>query len=127
MNMQDSIVVSGLVATTPRFIKTSEGLAIASFRLASAQKRIDPVTGEVKDTDTNWYTVSAFGQLAENMAKSIEKGTRVIVSGRLRIRDWESTDRSGTTVEIEANIIGHDLNWGTSEFTRVSAAELASV
>jgi single-strand DNA-binding protein len=41
-----------------------------------------------------------------------------MVSGRLKIRDWENTDRSGTTVEIEADNLGHDLFWGTSTFTR---------
>ncbi len=44
------------------------------------------------------------------------------MTGRLRIRDWENTDRSGTTVEIEADTIGHDMFWGTSQFTRVSTA-----
>jgi single-strand DNA-binding protein len=41
-----------------------------------------------------------------------------MVSGRLKIRDWENTDRSGTTVEIEADNLGHDLFWGTGTFTR---------
>lgn len=117
--MSDIITLTGLVATTPRHLTTSEGLAITSFRLASSQRRFDRAQQKWIDADTNWYTVSAFRALATNAAVSVVKGDRVIVTGRLRIRDWENTDRSGTTVEIEADSIGHDMFWGTSSFTRV--------
>ena len=116
--MTDTITLTGLVATTPRHLVTSEGLAITSFRLASSLRRFDRATNRWVDGDTNWYTVSAFRALADNCAESINKGDRVIVTGRLRIRDWENTDRSGTTVEVEAEVIGHDLSWGTSSYTR---------
>lgn len=116
--MSDTISVTGLVATTPRHITTSEGLAITSFRLASSQRRYDRTQQRWIDADTNWYTVSCFRGLASNAAGSVAKGDRVMVSGRLKIRDWENTDRSGTTVEIEAENLGHDLFWGTSTFTR---------
>jgi single-strand DNA-binding protein len=122
--MSDTITLTGLVATTPRHLTTSEGLAITSFRLASSQRRFDRAAQRWIDADTNWYTVSAFRALATNAATSVVKGDRVIVTGRLRIRDWENTDRSGTTVEVEADTIGHDMFWGTSVFTRVSAASL---
>jgi single-strand DNA-binding protein len=116
--MSDTISVTGLVATTPRHITTSEGLAITSFRLASSQRRYDRTQQRWIDADTNWYTVSCFRGLASNAAGSVVKGDRIMVSGRLKIRDWENTDRSGTTVEIEADNLGHDLFWGTSAFTR---------
>lgn len=116
--MSDIISVTGLVATTPRHITTSEGLAITSFRLASSQRRYDRTQQRWIDADTNWYTVSCFRGLASNAAGSVVKGDRIMVSGRLKIRDWENTDRSGTTVEIEADNLGHDLFWGTSTFTR---------
>jgi single-strand DNA-binding protein len=114
------MTITGLVATTPRHITTADGLAITSFRLASSQRRYDKVQQRWIDADTNWYTVSCFRDLATNTATSVNKGDRVIVSGRLRIRDWENTDRSGTTVEIEAENIGHDLAWGTATYTRVA-------
>jgi single-strand DNA-binding protein len=104
------------------FLAMTGGLAITSFRLASSQRRFDRGQQKWIDADTNWYTVSAFRGLASNAAVSIVKGDRVVVTGRLRIRDWENTDRSGTTVEIEADTIGHDMFWGTSQFQRVSAA-----
>jgi single-strand DNA-binding protein len=121
--MNDVMNVSGLVATTPRYLMTSEGLQILSFRLASSQRRYDRASQRWVDGDTNWYTVSAFRGLAGNARDSIKKGDRVLVYGRLRVRDWENVDRSGTTVEIEADAIGHDMNWGTSEFVRVRSTE----
>jgi single-strand DNA-binding protein len=118
--MTDLITLTGLVATTPRHITTSEGLAITSFRLASSQRRYDRVQQSWIDGDTNWYTVSAFRNLAQNAATSVSKGDRVILTGRVRIRDWENTDRSGTTVEVEAESVGHDLTWGTAVYTRTT-------
>ena len=120
--MTDNITLTGLVATTPRHLTTSEGLAITSFRLASSQRRFDRPSNRWVDGDTNWYTVSTFRVLAENAAASVSKGDRVIVSGKLRIRDWENTDRSGTTVEVEAETLGHDLSWGISTYTRNSSS-----
>ncbi len=116
--MTDSITLTGLVATAPRHIVTSEGLAISSFRLASTQRRFDRSTERWIDGDTNWYTITGFRQLAINVASSVGKGQRVVVVGRLKIREWENGERSGTTIEVEADSVGHDLAWGTSVFTR---------
>lgn len=116
--MSDSISVAGLVATTPRHVVTPDGLPITSFRLASAQRRFDRSQQRWIDAETNWFTVTAFRQLAINSSQSISKGDRVVISGRLRVRDWDNGERSGTSVEIEADSLGHDLGWGTSEFVR---------
>jgi single-strand DNA-binding protein len=105
-----SITTTGLVATTPRYLITAEGLEILSFRLAST----------VSDSITNWYTITAFRELATSCRDSIEKGHRVVVSGNLKIRDWDNGERTGTSVEVEADVIGHDLNYGTTTFTRTN-------
>lgn len=125
--MTDIITITGLVATTPRHLVTSEDLHITSFRLASSQRRFDRATNRWVDGDTNWYTVTGFRTLAKSMAESIQKGDRVVVAGKLRIRDWENTDRSGTTVEVEAEIVGHDLNWSTVTAKRIPSHELEEV
>ncbi len=119
--MSDHITVTGLIATAPRHIVTSEGLAITSFRLASSQRRFDRGRSEWVDGETNWYTVTGFRKLAINAAASLQKGDRVVVSGRLRIRDWSQGERAGTTVEIEADALGHDVAWGVSRFTRAAS------
>jgi single-strand DNA-binding protein len=116
--MTDKITVVGLVATTPRHLTTSDGLPITSFRLACSYRRFDRTENKWVDGETNWYTVSSFKQLAINTASSINKGDRILVTGDLRIRDWDNGERSGTSIEIEATAIGHDVSWGTSTFTR---------
>lgn len=110
--------VSGLVATTPRHLVTQDGLPITSFRLASSKRVFDKTQDKWVDGETNWFTVTSFGDLAINTAGSVSKGDRVIVSGVLRVRDWDNGERAGTSVEIEADAIGHDLSWGSSVFTR---------
>ena len=116
--MSDTITITGLVGTTPRLIVTSEGLAICSFRFASTQRRYDSAAEKWIDADTNWYTVTCFRQLATHTAQSVNKGDRVAIVGKLRIREWATEERSGTNIEVEAETIGHDLTWGVSTFTR---------
>ena len=116
--MSDTITITGLVATPPRHITTTEGLHITSFRLASTQRRYDRSQERWIDGDTNWYTITTFRQLAINAITSVTKGQRVLVSGRLRIREWANGEKTGTTIEIEADAVGHDLSWGSAVFTR---------
>ena len=116
--MSDSFSATGLVATTPRHLVTQDGLPITSFRLAASTKRFDKQTNRWTDGETNWFTVTSFRQLAINTSTSVSKGDRVIVMGRLRVRDWDNGERAGTSVEIEAETLGHDLVWGSSTFVR---------
>ncbi len=116
--MTEQVSVTGLVATTPRHLVTQDGLPITSFRLASSQRRFDRKENKWIDGETNWYTVTAFRQLAINASTSVSKGDRVTVLGKLRVRDWDNGERAGTSVEIESDSIRHDMAWGTSAFTR---------
>jgi single-strand DNA-binding protein len=116
--MTDTTTLTGLVATAPRHLITAEGYAVTSFRLASNRRRFDRQQKIWVDAGTNWYTVSTYRQLADNVAGSVQKGDRVLVTGRLRIRDWESGERKGTNIELDADSLGHDLFWGTSTFSR---------
>lgn len=120
--LSDMITVIGFVATELRQTLTGDALPITSFRLASNQRRFDRATSAWVEMETNWYTVTAFRQLALNANTSIRKGERVIVSGRLRVRNWDTGTRKGTAVEIDADTIGHDLTWGTASFTKNSPA-----
>jgi single-strand DNA-binding protein len=116
--LSETLSVTGLVATTPRHLVTQDGLPITSFRLASSQRRFDRNQNKWIDGETNWFTVTAFRQLAINSAGSINKGDRLLVAGKLRVRDWDNGERAGTSVEVEADSLGHDLTWGSSVFTR---------
>jgi len=116
--MTETITIAGLVATTPRHLITGDGLPITSFRIASSHRKFDRDTMSWKDGETNWYTITSFKQLAINTAGSVNKGDRIIITGKLRVRDWDNGERAGTSVEVEAESIGFDLNWGTGVFTR---------
>lgn len=117
--MSDTITLRGYVATELRQNTTDHGLAVASFRMCTTERRYDRDAGAWMDGQTNWYAVSLFRQLATNAAFSIHKGDRVVVTGRLRLRQWATEDgRSGTSADIDADTVGHDLMWGTASFRR---------
>ncbi|OII05286.1 single-stranded DNA-binding protein [Curtobacterium sp. MCBA15_008] len=117
--MNDTITVCGIIATEPRHLVTDTGIAITSMRLASPSRRWDRATSTWTNGATNWYSVTAFRTLAANVYKSVKKGDRIVVTGRVRIRTWERDGRGGTSVEIDAEGLGHDLAWGISNWIRV--------
>lgn len=121
--MTDSTVtMTGNVVTEPRHVELDEGLHITSFRLACTPRRFDRTSREFVDGETSYYTVCSFRGLARNVAASVRRGEPVVVTGTLRVREWRNDDRSGTTTEIEALTVGHDLRRGVGGFERVSRA-----
>lgn len=123
--MQDIITVRGFVATDPVTRHTASGTTVAGFRLATTERRFDREAGGWVDAHTNWYSVSAFGQLGDNTAQSVRKGNPVIVTGRLRVRDWSTEERSGTSVDVVADGVGLDLGFGSAAFQRSQRASAA--
>ncbi|MHA7155149.1 single-stranded DNA-binding protein [Arthrobacter sp. TMN-50] len=120
--MSDNITVRGYVATDMKSGVAESGLAYANFRMCSTERRFDRNNNSWTDGQTNWYAVSMFRQLATNAGVSIKKGDKVVVSGRLRVRPWIREDgRTGTSVDIDAETVGHDLMWGTAHFHRTSS------
>lgn len=118
--MNDTVTILGRVGNDPIRSETTSGVPVVNFRMASPQRRYDAKTQAWVETGTNWYTVSAFRQLAEHVKSSVHSGDGVIVTGRLRVREWENNGRKGTSVDIEADAIGHDLRWGTSAYAKAS-------
>lgn len=116
--MNDTITILGRVGGDPNRSETSTGTPVVNFRVASPQSRFDHKTQTWIDTGTNWYTVSAFRQLAEHVKASLHSGDGVIVTGRLKLREWESGGKKGLSADIDAEAIGHDLRWGASAFAK---------
>jgi len=116
--MIDSIAIAGVVGTAPKQGKTNQGVPFINFRVASNTRRFNDTTKKWEDVQTNWYSVAAYRYLAQNLGQSIKVGEHVVVAGRLRVNEWKSGEKSGVTVEIVADAVGHDLTWGTSAFTR---------
>ncbi len=117
------VTVTGVVATQPRVVILDDSLRITSFRLASTSRRRDR-DGNWSDGHTTWLTVTCWRALAANVAESVDKKDRVVVHGRLRTRDWTSAEgQQRTTIEVEADAVGHDLSFGTAAFTRAHRVE----
>lgn len=114
--MSDTVTIVGRVGTDPVPTTTAGGAPMVTFRLASTHRRFDTTTQSWMDGTTNWFSVAAYRQLGEHASESLRTGDSVIVVGRLRIRDWESNGRRGTSVDIDAETIGHDLRWGTTAY-----------
>ncbi len=120
--MSNYVTVRGFIGTEVNSLVTGTGLPITKFRVGSTHRYHDRKLNTWVDAETNWYSVSLFRQLATNAGASLNKGDAVIVTGKLRIRPWVNEDgKSGTTVEIEADSVGHDLSYGTASFRRSSA------
>jgi single-strand DNA-binding protein len=117
-DFSDTITITGNLAADPELKRTQTGVAIATFRVGSQQRRFDRGTGAWVDTGTNWYAVSAYRGLADHVFASLRKGERVVVTGRLSLRPWQTETKRGLAVEIDADAVGHDLRFGTTTFVR---------
>lgn len=111
--------VIGNAVTDVSLRTTTTGVSVASFRIASNPRKFDKATNSWIEQETNFLTITAWSQLAENVALSVHKGQSLVVSGKLKVRQWQDGEKNGTSVEIDAVSIGHDLNRGTSEFTKI--------
>lgn len=120
--MNEHITVVGTIATIPERRETATGLPIAGFRVACNRTRLDRASGTWVDDGTSWYDVSAYRGLAENALASLHKGERVIVSGRLKLREWEANGKRGVAAQLDADAMGHDLLWGTSAYRKTAGA-----
>lgn len=92
-------------------------VSVATFRVGVTPRL--KKSGEWVDGETTWYSVTAWRTLADHLRDSVRKGDPVIVHGRLRTESWQSEDGgTNTTLQVEASLIGHDLNRGITHFMR---------
>lgn len=103
----------------PVKLRQAGGSLVANFRVACTPRRFSRRTGEWFNADTQWYTVNAWRGLADNCAQSLKSGDPVVVHGRLSARSYINANQvEVTSFEVEATLVGHDLNRGTSVFTK---------
>ncbi|MGN6090149.1 MAG: single-stranded DNA-binding protein [Actinomycetes bacterium] len=118
---ETTITVIGNLVDDPELRFTPSGAAVAKFRIASTPRSFDRQTNEWKDGESLFLTVNIWRQAAENVAESLQRGMRVIVSGRLRQRSYETKEGEKRTVyEIEADEVGPSLRNATAKVTRAS-------
>ena len=107
------LTIVGRVGRDPEIRFTNDGKAVATFSVATDYGRDD-------NKKTSWHNVCAFGSLAENICKSVSKGTRVIVSGRLDVSDYETKDgEKKKKHELVADAVGLELRFESVESNTV--------
>jgi single-strand DNA-binding protein len=117
------ITIIGNLVDDPQLRYTPTGQAVANFRVASTPKIFDRNTNEWKDGDSLFLTCNVWRQSAENVAESLQRGMRVIVSGRLRQRSWETREGEKRNVyEIEVDEVGPSLRYASAKVVRSSRA-----
>jgi single-strand DNA-binding protein len=115
------ITVVGNLVDDPELRFTPSGAAVANFRLASTPRTYDRQSGEWKDGETLWLGCSVWRQAAENVAESLTKGTRVLVQGRLKSRQYETREGEKRTVfEIDVDEIGPSLRNATAKVNKTT-------
>jgi len=120
---ETTITLIGNLTADPELRFTPSGAAVANFTVASTPRTFDRQTQEWKDGEAMFITCAAWRNLAENVAESLTKGARVIVSGRLRSRSYEGREGERRTVfEIEVDEIGPSLRYATAKVTRTASA-----
>jgi single-strand DNA-binding protein len=97
--------------------RVARDVSVATFRVGATPRL--KKDGEWVDGETTWYSVTAWRQLADNLAYSIRKGDPVIVHGRLRSETWTPEEGpASTTLHVEALLVGHDLTRGITHFSK---------
>jgi len=114
------ITVVGNLTNDPELRFTPSGAAVASFTVASSSRYLDKATNEWKDAEPVYMRCSVWRQYAENVAESLQKGTRVIVTGRLKQRSYETREGEKRTVmEMEVDDVGPALRYATAKVNKV--------
>jgi single-strand DNA-binding protein len=115
------LTVVGNLVDDPQLRFTPAGQPVATFRIASTPRFMDKATNEWKDGDSLFLTCNVWRQAAENVAESLQRGMRVIVSGRLKQRSYETKEGEKRTVyEVEVDDVGPSLRNASAKVNKVA-------
>jgi single-strand DNA-binding protein len=119
--MSNTVTVAGNLTREPELRYTPTGQAVVKFGIAVNRFYTNRNGEKVEQTD--FFTVNAWRGLAENVAESLKTGTRVLVTGRMQSRSWETEDgQKRSVVEIEAEEVAASLRWATVSITKAKKA-----
>lgn len=115
------ITVVGNLTNDPELRFTPSGAAVASFTVASTPRTLDKTSNEWKDGEALFLRCSIWRQAAENVAESLTRGSRVIVSGRLKQRSFETKEgEKRTVIELDVEEVGPSLKYATAKVNRTT-------
>jgi single-strand DNA-binding protein len=116
-----TITIVGNLTNDPELRFTPSGAAVASFTVASTPRSFDRQANEWKDGETLFMRCSIWRQAAENVAESLQRGMRVVVTGRLKSRTFDTREgEKRTVIEMEAEEIGPSLKYATAKVNRTT-------
>jgi single-strand DNA-binding protein len=117
------ITVVGNLTADPELRYTQNGVAVANFTIASTPRLFDRPSGEWKDGEALFMRASVWREFAEHVASSLTKGSRVIATGRLRQRSYETKEgEKRTSIELEVDEVGPSLRYATAQIQRQSSS-----
>ena len=111
------MTIIGNLTADPELRFTPSGVAVANFTVASTAKKKN-ANGEWEDDHTTFLRCAAWEQMAENVAETLTKGMRVVVTGRLKVREYETDKGKGTSVECNVEEVGPSLKWASGRMSR---------
>ncbi len=113
------ITIIGNITGDPELRFTPSGAAVANFTVASTPRQFDRTSNEWKDGETLFMRCSVWRDAAENVAESLQRGTRVLVSGRLKSRSYETKEgEKRTVIELDVDEVGPSLKYATAKVNR---------
>jgi len=116
-----TITVIGNLTDDPELRFTPSGAAVAKFRVASTPRFLDKATNEWKDGEALFLSCTCWRQMAENVAESLSRGSRVIVSGRLKQRSYETREgEKRTVIEVDVDEVGPSLRHATAKVQKMT-------
>jgi single-strand DNA-binding protein len=120
MSQDNHITLRGYLTAEPTLHqKTATATPVTEIRVGSTPRRLNRETGEWQDAPTSYFRIKCWRRLAINAASSLHKGDMVVVRGRFYMNNWvDSQQRPRSTLEIEADSLGHDLAYGWSHYLR---------
>jgi single-strand DNA-binding protein len=122
--MSTPVNLTGRLVAQPELRFSAKGQPVGRFTIVTSRRVRDSQTGEWSDADTSFWDCVAFGQLAENIAESLEKGTAVIVTGRAAQEEWETKDgQKRRSIKVTADEVAPSLRFATCKVSRVARSK----
>jgi len=116
----NTVTIVGNLTQDPEMRFTANGVAMVSLSIAVNRRRFNRDTNTWEDTEASFFNATCWRDLAENVSESLRKGTRVLITGRLQQRRWETQEGDPrSVVEIQVDEIGPSLKWATASVTRI--------
>jgi len=113
-----AITIIGNLTADPELRFTPSGQAVCNFTVASTSRFFDKQKNEWAEGDTTFIRCSVWREMAENCAETLLKGMRVVVTGTLKVRQYETDKGKGTSVECDVEEVGPSMKWASAKVTR---------